>query len=401
MVSCRAVDAVHDADPAEAAKWRYVRRRAVAMFQAHGYHEVQPSPLEPRGIAARTGLGTALSLSDGTELRPDPMASVARMFIDESNEKFARWFTAGNSFDARPIGRHKWNAWHSVSGMVFGAEEPAADAEVAALCLALASDLGLSRPEVVLGTLGDAGDLDRYLATTAELRGLVCGDCKSAKYSPLRFLTCDDDGCRALAQSAPVLREFVSVPALKHHEAVLATLESSGFVVRDEPRLGFGAGRYGRTLVELRAREPDGRELVVARGGRRDALIFQLGARPLPSVGVTLGLARAAICTPGDEPSWELRCELYIAARGAAARAWALKTAAAERARGFRVDIDLREVGWAEQLKRADDVRARVVVVVGDVDRKKGEVAIRDMETRETRHIPVDTLSAELKRLLR
>jgi histidyl-tRNA synthetase len=112
-------------------------------------------------------------------------------------------------------------------------------------------------------------------------------------------------------------------------------------------------------------------------------------------------VARTAACTADDDASWEPRCEVFIAARGAAARAWALKTAAAERARGFRVDVDLREVGWAAQLQRADDLRARVVLVVGELERKKGEVAIRDMQTRETRQIPEDALPSELKRLLR
>ena len=55
----------------------------------------------------------------------------------------------------------------------------------------------------------------------------------------------------------------------------------------------------------------------------------------------------------------------------------------------------------AEYARNADRVRARVVVVVGDVERKRGEIAIRNMATRETRHIPEDALSAELKKLLR
>jgi len=398
------VDDVLDAAPAEAAKWRFVRRRCIGAFQAHGYKEVQPSPLEPAGTAAAAGLGAALTLPDGTELRPDPMASIARVFRG-SREKFARWFTAGNAFSPRPVGALRWRAWHAVSGLVFGAPEPAADAEVAALCLAIAGDLGLRRAEVVIGTAGDGADAQRYLDATIELRSLACAECHAPEAAPLRFLTCEDEGCRALAASAPPLREFVSIAALKHHEAVLATLDASGFAVTDDPRLGFGVGRFQRTLIELRARDADGHTLSIARGGRRDGLLAAVGGRAMPAVGVTLGVGRTAACVPGEpdgDGGWEAPIELFIAARGTAARAWALKAAAAERARGFRVDVDLRETaGWADQLQRADQVRARVVVVVSEVERKKGELAIRDMQTRETRHIPEETLSSELKRLLR
>jgi histidyl-tRNA synthetase len=397
---------VRDAAPAEAAKWRFVRRRCVGVFQAHGYREVQPSPLEPAGTAARGG-GRALALGDGTELASDPLVSLARTFAAASSPiAFGRWMTAGNAFDPRPSGALRLAAWHAVAGLIFGAPSPAADGEVAALALAVGSDLGLRGFEVALGTLGDAHDLERFLAATAEMRALACPSCRAREdVAPLGFLTCDDEGCRALAQSAPALREFVGVNALKHHEAVLATLEASGFVVRDDARLGFGAGRFQRTILELRARSADGRTMAVGRGGRRDDLVAAFGGPGLPAVGVTFGVARLAACTPGEphEPGggWESPIEVFIATRGTAARAWALRAATAERARGFRVEVDLRETGWAEQLSRAEEIRARVVLVVGEVERKKGEVAIRDMVTRQTRHIPEETLSAELKRLLR
>jgi histidyl-tRNA synthetase len=256
---------------------------------------------------------------------------------------------------------------------------------------------------VAIGSIGDPADLERYAAATAELRELRCADCTRAR-DVLAFLSCEDEGCRTLAASAPPLRVSLGVAALKHHEAVLATLEASGFDVVDDPQLAFGAGRYNRTVCELRARLPSGQRIAVARGGRRDRLVESLGGRPLPAVGFTLGVARAAACTPGEGDSYQPACEVFFAARGSAGRAFALRAAAAERSRGFRVDVDLRsdkEAGWAEQLRRAEQVHARVVVVVGDVERKRGEVAIRDMQTRETRTIPEDTLPAELKRLLR
>ena len=390
---------VQDAAPAEAAKWRYIRRRCLAVFQAHGYREVEPAPIEPPGSARLAGAPGAVELTDGTELRSDPLASIARTFIGHADEeRFARWMTTGPVYDVEPVGALRTRAWLAASGLILGASEPAADAEVAALCLMLASDIGLVDAEVVVGTVGEAHDVERFLEATRELRELRCADCK-ASTAPLRFLTCSDEGCLALTASAPPLRDFIGLASLKHHEAVLATLEASGFVVRDEPRLGFGAGRYNRTLVELRARSASG-VITVARGGRRDGLVGVFGGRPTPAVGLSLGIGRTSACAPGEE-GYESSCELFIASRGAGARAWALRAAAAERSRGFRVEVDLRDVGWAEQLQRAEKVRARVVLVVGDVERKKGEVAIRDMSTRETRHISEDKLQAELKRLLR
>jgi histidyl-tRNA synthetase len=140
---------------------------------------------------------------------------------------------------------------------------------------------------------------------------------------------------------------------------------------------------------------------VVARGGRRDDLLARLSAPAGPAFGLTVGVARAAACLRGDGESYEQSCEVFFASRGSGARAWALKNAAAGRALGFRTDVELRDLTWEEQVARAERVRARVVVLAGESERKKGEVALRDMRAHEFRRIPEETLLAELKRILR
>jgi len=389
-----------DAGPDAAAKIRFVRRRAFAVFRAHGYRELLPSALDPAGQAQKLGV-RALPGPDGCELRIDGLAALARVYAAGSDAgKFARCMMAGTLFDGDATGLRDAAAYEVSCGVIFGTPAPAADAEVGALALALGGDPGLAQPELVVSTLGEPADLARYVAAIGELKPLMCDRCQAAR-DLLRFLGCDEEGCRALAAAAPSPRDYVSTPALKHHEGVLATLEAAGVPARDEPRMAFGAGRFARTLLELRARAADGTTLVVARGGRRDGLVAALGGPATPAVGLTLGLWRAAACVAPADASFEPGCEIFIAAQGVAARAWAFRAAAAERARGFRVDVDLGEGGWAAQLSRADELHARVVVLCGEGERKAGELQVRDMTTRETRRIPEGALAAELKRLLR
>lgn len=389
-----------DAGPEAAAKIRFVRRRAFAVFRAHGYRELLPSALDPAGQAAKLG-ATALPGPDDTELRSDPMASLARVYAaSAASGQFARFMMAGSVFDAEAAGQSRSASYEVSCGVIFGTPGPAADAEIGALAVALGGDPGLAQAELVVSTLGEPADVQRYLASTRELKPLMCDRCQASR-DPLRFFSCDEEGCRALAAAAPSPREYVSTPALKHHEGLLAMLEVAGVAARDDQRLAFGAGRFARTILELRARTPDGSVLAVARGGRRDALVAALGGPSTPAIGIALGLVRAAECVAPADASFEPGCEIFIAAQGAGARAWAFRAAAAERARGFRVDVDLGEGGWADQLSRADRLRARVVVLCGEGERKSGEVQLRDMATRETRRIPEAALPTELKRLLR
>jgi histidyl-tRNA synthetase len=389
-----------DAAPDQAAKLRFVRRRAFAVFRAHGYRELAPSVLEPASQAVRLA-APPLALPDGSELRTDALAALARAFLAErGNSRFARRMMAGTVFDPNASGPLGLGSFEVACGAIFGTDNPAADAEVGALALALGGDPGLAEPELVVSTLGEPADRSRYLGIVTELEPLACDRCQAAP-DPLRFFSCDEEGCRALAAAAPALRDSISTPALKHHEAVLATLEAAGVPARDEPRLAFGAGRYARTILELRARAIDGSVITVARGGRRDALLAALGGTARPAVGLTLGLQRAAACVAPAAASFEPGCEIFFAAQGAGARAWAFRAAAAERARGFRVDVDLGDGGWDDQLARAAEVRARVVVLAGEGERKAGEVQIRDLRSRETRRVAESELGGELKRLLR
>ena len=389
-----------DAGPQAAAKIRFVRRRAFAVLRAHGYRELQVSALDPAGQAARLG-GVALPGPDGCELRSDPLASLARVYAGEPDVgKFARCMMAGTVFDGESLGPSRAPSYDVSCGIIFGTPGPAADAEVGALALALGGDPGLAGAELVVSTLGEPADLQRYLAAITELKPLMCDRCQASR-DPLRFFSCDEEGCRALAAAAPSLREYVSTPALKHHEGLLATLEAAGVPARDDARLAFGAGRFSRTIWSSAPRSPTAARSQWRAAGGATALVAALGGPATPAVGLVLGLARASACVAPADASFEPGCEIFIAAQGVAARAWAFRAAAAERARGFRVDVDLGEGGWAEQLSRADRVHARVVVLCGEGERKSGELQVRDMATRETRRIPELALAAELKRLLR
>ncbi len=395
---------VSEGGPAEAARWRFVRRRGISVFQAHGYNVVQAAVIEPVGLAAAAGTRDAVELGEGLELRADPQASLARLWArkraSELSDEFVRWMSTGTVFDKSAPAPLRLRGWAALTGLVVGAADPSADAEAAILLQSLAGDLSLREGEVVLGTLGEAADLSGYIGALAELLPLRCITCQSSP-DALRFFSCEDEGCRALASSAPPLRDFLGVAALKHHEALLAILEAAGFHVADDPRLAFGQGRYQGTVMELRALDAAGKVTGVARGGRRDELVARLGGPATAAFGLTVGVARTASCLRGDGESYEQACEVFFASRGAGSRAWALKSAAAGRALGFRTNVELRDLTWEQQVAHAERVRARVVVLTGEAERKKGEVAIRDMRAQEFRRIPEESLLVELKRILR
>src|SRR5579859_2780856 len=139
--------------PSEAARWRFVRRRGMAVFQAHGYNEARPPLLEPSGLALAAGSYDALDLSQGVELRCDPQASLARLWARSKAGDFSRWMAGVSVFDKDTKSPHRARGWAALTGITVGAADPAADAEAAILLMSLAGDLSLRDGEVIVGTL--------------------------------------------------------------------------------------------------------------------------------------------------------------------------------------------------------------------------------------------------------
>lgn len=386
---------VQEAPPARAAKWRFVGRRILSLCAAYGFREVHPSALEPIEVADRLGLD-CLPLPDKMALRADALASLGRLFAEEAlPEAFSRWLLAGEIFDGQAEPPLRWRSWSAVGCALFGVASPAADAELLALLAGVAADLRMPEAELSVSTLGDVGDYNKYVEATRTLAQLGCAAC-SASPDPLRFLTCADEGCRALAETAPSLRDLVAPAAKKRLEFVLAAAQNLGLTVKDDPKLLLDGRRYQGTIFELSASGPLGR-VAIARGGRRDHLVEALGGPATPMVGVTLGILRAASCTPGEEETFEPACEVFFASKTLAARSVAAKLAHEARGRGMRVDVELRDIPLDEQLARGERIRARLVAIVGGEDK----VELRNLRTGAIEAVKLADLTTAMRRALR
>jgi len=68
--------------------------------------------------------------------------------------------------------------------------------------------------------------------------------------------------------------------------------------------------------------------------------------------------------------------------------------------RSFRVDCDLEGRGMGAQMKQADKAGARVVVLLGEDEWKKGEVVIKDLVSGDQSIVSRTALEDELRRRL-
>ena len=87
---------------------------------------------------------------------------------------------------------------------------------------------------------------------------------------------------------------------------------------------------------------------------------------------------------------------VYFAWIGAQARDWAFPVVHRLRQQGIAVEIEAEARSLKSQMRRADKLKARSVVILGDDELGKGQAVLRDMSNKQQEEIPLDNLEATL-----
>jgi histidyl-tRNA synthetase len=124
-------------------------------------------------------------------------------------------------------------------------------------------------------------------------------------------------------------------------------------------------------------------------GGRYDGLIESLGGAPTPAVGWAAGIERLAMMI--EAPSQE-KISVALIALGDAADAVIPHLLAQLRRSGVLADAAFRG-NMKKRLAKADAAGAMIVVILGEDELAKGEVAIKELASGEQVLVPMDRLA--------
>ena len=139
-----------------------------------------------------------------------------------------------------------------------------------------------------------------------------------------------------------------------------------------------GLDYYTRTVFEFES-ERLGAQAALGGGGRYDGLIEQLGGPPTPGVGWAAGIERMLLAM--GEADATTSAEVFVAVAERRNDAFALTQGL--RRVGLRAQMEQAGRSMKGQLKQANRVGARVVVIVGE------QIEVKDMDSGEQR--PADS----------
>ena len=160
------------------------------------------------------------------------------------------------------------------------------------------------------------------------------------------------------------------------------------------PKIVRGLDYYTKTVFEF-VSDAIGAQGTVCGGGRYDSLVEEVGGKPTPAVGFGMGLERLLIVLESEnllERAPKEAVDYYIGSMGEKEADYAVKLAASLRAKGKSVETDLVGRSVKAQMKYADKIGAKYVVIIGDEEIKTNTLKVKDMTSGEEKTVSADEL---------
>ena len=214
-------------------------------------------------------------------------------------------------------------------------------------------------------------------------RERLCATClERLEKNPLRVLDCKNPEDQKIAAGAPSILDYLCGDCQNHFQEVQDRLTAAEIPFRVEPTIVRGLDYYTRTVFELVHTAPTGERVVCGGGGRYGDLIQELGGPPTEGIGFAMGLERllstmiAEGCAFPEEPG----CDLCLVSMGQAAGVRAFQLADQLRRQGVHAQCDLMGRSVKAQMKYANKISAKYVIVLGDDELAKEEAQLKPMQ---------------------
>jgi histidyl-tRNA synthetase len=408
--SLQPVRGTHDILPEESRRHRHVVDAARRVSERYGYGEISTPIFEFTEVFART-LGETSDIvtkemytfqdrgGDGITLRPEGTAGIARAFISGglAQELPLKFFYTGPMFRYERPQKGRLRQFHQFGVELLGVAMPQADIEVIALAAQALQEIGaLGKTKLEINTLGDKESREAYRTVLVDYLSQhnvsLSEDSKNRlQRNPLRILDSKDEGDREIIKGAPLFPDHLTDAARDFFAKVRDGLNAIGVVHEINPRLVRGLDYYCHTAFEFTT-EHLGAQGTVLAGGRYDGLIGAMGGRDTPGVGWAAGIERLGMLVDNVPAAPR---PIAIIPAGEDGDDTALRIAQDLRRAGFAVDLGY-SGNLSKRMKRANKVNARAAVILGEDEKSRGAVAVRDLDSGEQSEVKLTALTQHL-----
>lgn len=418
-LSISTIKGFKDILPDETPLWQWIEKNARDVFRVFGYREIRTPLLEwtelfSRGIGQETDIVSkemyTLTDSRGRNqtLRPEATASVVRAYIEHrlyQSNPVQKLFSIGPMFRHERPQKGRFRQFHQINAEIFGDPGPGSDADLINMAMHIFNRVGLTGVTLNINSLGCTSCRGEFKNRLREFlsgkSGPLCSEClRRSDLNPLRVFDCKVESCREVMQDAPVILDHICDDCKEHFMLLRKYLDDLNIAYRVNHRLVRGLDYYSRTTFEIQT-DRLGTQNAVAGGGRYDSLISQLDGPDHSGMGFAIGFERLVALLEEERHSISDNPDLFIIALGEEAFNRVFLWSDSLRKKGVSVEMEYQSKGLKAQMKKADRLNAKRVLIAGEDELSKGMVVLRDMETKEQEEVPVnDLIPGIIKKIL-
>ena len=401
--------------PAQAYKWHTVEKLAAETAEQYGFKEIRVPTFEDTGLFIRSvgettdvvqkEMFTVSATGDDTfTLRPEGTAGVMRAVVENGllNEAFPqKLYYITSCFRHENVQKGRLREFHQFGCEMVGSPDAKADADVISLAKSVMDRVGLQNIKLNINSIGCPNCRANYQKALREYftphRETLCDTCKERlEKNPMRLLDCKSPICQGIAKDAPLIIDYLCEECDAHFKALQKYLSLMNIDFDINPRIVRGLDYYTRTVFEFIA-EGIGAQSTVCGGGRYDGLLNELSGKQVPALGFGMGLERLIMTMEQQNCDFmeAKTCDLYIASMGQAAADRAMSLAMELRDEGYFVEYDLMGRGIKPQMKYADKIGSKFVIVLGDSELESGSAKLKNMASGEQTDIKLDNTFVE------
>ena len=406
----------NDYGPEEMARRRAVEGILRDAAHRFGFREVSTPTIEHLDLfTTKSGPGIVNELyafkdKGGRDLalRPEFTASIVRFYLSELRNlpKPIKVYSVGNVFRYEEPQKGRYREFTQFNAEIIGAPALQGDAEVVALAIECLRSVGVRDIHLRIGHIGmlraflklppeDQGKVLHWLdkrdftALKAELMRLGLERLEA----PLRQYIELTGGPEVLDKGAKLLAG-VGTEGFEYLKALAARLKLYG-VEHLTFDLGVvrGLDYYTGMVFEVDSPNLGAEKQVMGGGAYTLAEVF--GGEPVPQTGFAFGLDRIVLAAAAEGVQLPVpRLDCYVIPIGEPMQTKALETLQTLRRGGVSADIDLLGRGPSKNLDYANAIRARIAVLVGEAELRKGRVAVKDLDSGKQEELTLEGLIA-------
>lgn len=404
--------------PDEIGLWQDLEQKSRELLSRFGYREIRTPLFEETELFARSMGQTSdivqkqmlqlRSQSDETDasnfsLRPEGTAAIVRSYIQndlDKKEALSKLFYVGPMFRGERPQKGRLRQFHQIGAEAIGpnSASPFQDAEMILLCVELLKAAGLSTEQfhLKLNTLGSTEDKENFStflrqALSPQLSQL-CPDCQNRfERNVFRILDCKNRDCKNVVANLELNHSYLSSESRRYFNEVCEALESSSVKYEVNRTLVRGLDYYTHTVFEISCPALGSQDALGA-GGRYSGLVSQLGGPSVDAIGFALGMERVLLAL-GKETAQDKPIDVFFVSLDEISLKRNFIISQQFREAGLSAAMSYRLGSMKSQMRLADKMRARYVIILGQDEINQGVVTLKNMADGNQKQISLENVS--------